>query len=259
MVSVLVTSLLTIYFVTNIKGIPFAWHARFYYYVFKSLWLNKNKQISTKESQSSNDIFRPRVFKTHAPPIECDMYLHKSNSTYFSDLDIARTDFMCFILKKAYLYYNKKNGRYPFTPVAKVQISFKKEIKPFQRYTVNSRIVAWDDKWIFVLSKFMINDPKSVKRAIIQGDSKSIPAKTGNKVLDKYSTVAAVALTKYVLKNGRITIPPEEAFEICGLINDDVKKIGREQFKLIESNSSDYIETLDTFVEKDFVKGDLLA
>ena len=67
------------------------------------------------------------------------------------------------------------------------QCQFKRELKPFEKYKISSRILAWDRKWLFVISKFVTAENK----------------------------VNAIAITKYVFKVGRLTIAPEEYLRHC--------------------------------------------
>ena len=85
-------------------------------------------------------------------------------------------------------------------PLGSVMTIFKRELKPFQRYQIRSRILGWNEKWLFVLSRFEFSD--------------------------RNKTLAAIALSKYVFKFNKVTIPPEEAIKICGL---DTLKIWKQE------------------------------
>jgi hypothetical protein len=82
---------------------------------------------------------------------------------------------------------------------------FKRELKPFQRYQIRSRILGWNEKWLFVLSRFEFSD--------------------------RNKTLAAIALSKYVFKFNKVTIPPEEAIKICGLDTPENLEAGRIDFE----------------------------
>ncbi|SCW03712.1 LAFE_0G16556g1_1 [Lachancea fermentati] len=188
------------------KSLPGAYFLRFYYYVIRDILI---PQISGKQSKTITQLqkdkfgcFAYTTLSTYASLFECDFYLHKSNSTYFEELDISRTDLMAKIFQK--LFTTSK--RYPYVPVANVFTNFLKEIKPYQPYEVKSCIFCWDEKWIYVMSRFYI---------------------------EKGSRLASLSLTKYVLKDGRKTITPRDALEICGLYNKDVEKISQENYKIL--------------------------
>lgn len=186
--------------VLSYKSLPLSYCFQFYNIGFKNLvW---NKPLVVKDDL---ELLKPELYKTHCSLLECDFYLHKSNSTYFSDLDLARTD---LLLRKLYLFFwkvKKESGSFPMLPVGSVVCHFKKEIKPFAKYDIFSSIFAWDDRWVFMLSKFMIGDK-----------------------------LHALALTRSVFKTGRKTWKPAEMFEACGLYNDQVAKINEKRLPLVE-------------------------
>ena len=200
-----------LYLLSSYKTIPGAYFIRFYYAVLPPLvipTIKGNKNTANIKRLQSNEYgaLSYNRYKTYASPMECDAYLHKNNATYFSELDISRGELMAKVLQK--LFLESKN--YPFVPVANVFTNFLKEIKPFEPYTVSSSIICWDEKWIYVASRFM---------------------KKNNTVLCSFS------LTKYVLKEGRKTITPKDAFEFCGIYNERVEKISKENYKILSENS----------------------
>lgn len=83
-----------------------------------------------------------------------------------------------------------------YVALAGVTALFRREIPPFQKYVLSSRVVAWDQKWVFVVSHF-VSDTKG---------------KDGNR------TLFASCLSKYVFKSGRRTVAPEIVFAESGLL-----------------------------------------
>lgn len=110
----------------------------------------------------------------------------------------------------------------PYIPVANVFTNFLKELKPFEKYELTSNILCWDEKWIYVMSKF------TKKRG---------------------SILCSMSLTKYVLKEGRKTVPPKAALEYCGLYNQDVARVSEKNLKLLTAESGFHntvsLETLE--------------
>jgi len=86
--------LLYIYLLTSYKSLPGAYFIRFYIQIIKTLILPK---ISNKFIKCYKSPFQTITLKTYNSPWECDGYLHKSNSTYFEELDIIRTKLMTSI------------------------------------------------------------------------------------------------------------------------------------------------------------------
>lgn len=214
------------------KTLPLAYTVRFYLAVLRSLVLQRSAFLRNRENtygigKGRLDVFQAVSYTTYASPLEIDMYMHKSNSTYFLDLDIARTKLVCRVFQKLFMnYWDNTSGEFrgkslqnsPFVPIGTVQCSFKREIKMFQNYTITSNVMAWDDKWLYVLSKFTIGDQK----------------------------LCAVAVTKYVFKKkGRITLRPREFIAECGLYNDDVEAISQQNLSLVpDLESSEELEKL---------------
>lgn len=214
--------LFIIYLVSSFKSLPGAYFFRFYYYTFGNIispyFFGKDTAIIKKLQSNKYGCFAYAELDTYASPFECDFYFHKSNSTYFEELDISRGDLMTKIFQK--LFINAK--KWPYVPVANVFTNFLKEIKPFQKYAVKSSILCWDNKWIYVMSKFTTNNGKNL---------------------------CSLSLTKYVLRDGRKTIPPSEALEFCGLYNEEVEKISARNLEILTKQSGFHettpIEQLD--------------
>lgn len=226
--------LAAIFALSTYKTLPFAYMARFYFQVGKHLVRKRGQYIKTKENtygvgKHKLDIFRAVKYSTYASPMEIDMYLHKSNSTYLVDLDIARTKMVVIVFQKLFMrYWGNENGEFkrqslqnsPFIPVATVECVFANEILVFQRYDIISSVMAWDNKWLYVLLKFVTPKGK----------------------------LCCVCVTKYVFKKkGRITMRPREFIEEIGLYNDDVEKINAENIKLVDHLGSS--EGLKEFAE----------
>ncbi|CAH2352067.1 probable thioesterase [[Candida] railenensis] len=229
--------LLIAFLASTYKTLPFAYLIRFYSTVIKNIVIPKiryhrNGKFNTfgysvkKPTNNSDDdklaIFEPQTFKTYVSPMEVDMYLHKSNSTYFLDLDIARTDLLTKVFQKIfYRYMDNESGLFkrksllnvPYIPVGSVETHFKHELKPFQSFEIHSKVIAWDKKWIFILSKFVS------------------PKNTGDKIY-------GITLTKYVFKRGRITIEPEAMIREVGLWSDEIDVICKRNLSMVEHMTS---------------------
>ena len=154
------------------------------------------KQTISQSSDSTvHPVFRPVSIWSRSPLLETDYNLHKSNSTYFSDLDISRTALVTNLLSAGFRSGNaalEAEGHRGANNVilGSVHTSYHKEIKPYERYEVRSRVLGWDQKWLVILSTFV---------------------RPGKK-----ETVLASALSKYVVKKARFTVPPERCLESAG-------------------------------------------
>ncbi|KAF7583585.1 Thioesterase-like family protein [Clavispora lusitaniae] len=238
MLSTILKTFVVLFLVSTYKTLPFAYLIRFYALVFKHIVVHKNAFIQTRKNtfgygSSKLDIFKAVSYSTYASPLEIDMYLHKSNSTYLIDLDIARTSFVCQLFQKLFMNaWLNETGEFksqslqncPYIPVGTIQCVFKREIKLFQRYTITSNVLAWDNKWLYILSKFEATDGK----------------------------LCALGITKYVFKKkGRITLRPREFIAECGMYNDEVEAINQKNYELVSHlESSEGLEELAARMEK---------
>ncbi|KAI5800389.1 hypothetical protein DFH27DRAFT_482585 [Peziza echinospora] len=178
----------------NLKSLPMLWHARFYSALYHHLLRNRDRY------PTSAHLFAPISTLSRPSLYECDVNMHKSNSTYFSDLDINRTHLIAHLIKKSLQLRKARNERPMYVALAGVTALFRREIKPFEKYEMRSRVLSWDGKWLFVVSHFVKCGG------------------TGRKDEDMSKRIYASCLSKYVCKMGRKTVPPEEVLTESGLL-----------------------------------------
>lgn len=114
-----------------------------------------------------------------------------------------------------------------------VSCIFRREIKPYERYEIWSRILCWDRKWVYIVSHFVRKDYVRPKEYTLQpmkaiatgrGSAETKPkSDTLNQPLDTSPNatnpaIFASAISKYVFKTGRLTIPPERILEAANLL-----------------------------------------
>lgn len=166
-------------------------------------------------------LFRPIVTKSMYSTLnECDYNLHKSNSTYFADLDIARTQLISALLRKGIRASRSAvKGEY-IVALGGVTCHFKREIKPYERYEIWTRILSWDRKWFYILSHIVKEGAvKPAEWALQPGKRNPNSTKgTNPSAEDMKKVVFATSIAKYVVKKSRVTIPPETSFMISGLL-----------------------------------------
>lgn len=86
-------------------------------------------------------------------PGEIDFNLHMNNGRYFSAADIGRLDWglRSNLWRSAFGYgwravAGDSNAR------------FSRSLQPFQRYELQSRLLGWDEKWLFCEHRFVRQD-----------------------------------------------------------------------------------------------------
>ncbi|KAL4917543.1 hypothetical protein BDW62DRAFT_211069 [Aspergillus aurantiobrunneus] len=207
--------------ILNLKNLPFVWHIRLARHFLTNIrWRSdypffpKGKSLTTSAGKPTHPIFVPYSITTSTPLLETDYNLHKSNSTYFSDLDVSRTALVTRIyspgvgllskeLDAEFAEAARKEGKSQPPPLRSMYIalgsvfcSFKREIKPYTTYEIETRVLGWDQKWMYVLSFFL-------KPAARKGAKR---------------TLYATAVSKYVVKKGRLTVAPERVLRKSGFL-----------------------------------------
>ncbi|KAI7876416.1 hypothetical protein K492DRAFT_210353 [Lichtheimia hyalospora FSU 10163] len=161
-------------------SLPFAYTTRIYSQVYdlkRRLIANNNKVIP--------------IFSTVAVKHRCwfddiDYNLHMNNTMYNRWLDQGRVPAVCLLLGDIAINPQKYNAYYSNAGVVTL---YRREIRVLTPYTMQSRLLAWDEKWIFHQHRFVLDD----------------------------GTVACLALTKSVFKEkSRKTIPPAKLLAMAG-------------------------------------------
>ncbi|KAI9774567.1 MAG: hypothetical protein M1840_002816 [Geoglossum simile] len=231
----------------NIKNLPLVWHLRFLRGLLSHFYLHRN-QLTPEAGPRA--VFQPLIMASRSPLLECDYNIHKSNSTYFSDLDISRTNLVAALLKGGFRERKKKGkmgNEKLLVMLGAVSCAFRREIAPYEGYEIWSRVLCWDQKWLYIVSHFVKKgavkpkgytlqperDPKRggawrfwgkdvvVSEAVGSKESSgtSSPSEEQEqKQRPPHKAIFASAISKYVFKNGRITIPPEVVLERSSLL-----------------------------------------
>ncbi|KAF7715221.1 Uncharacterized protein PECH_008715 [Penicillium ucsense] len=200
------------------KAIPGIWHMRMVNILFRHLLWHKERTLTAfpfRAPAAPSTIFRSHHTRTYCSTVEIDMNIHKSNSTFYTDLDLSRLELLMTLFKDALTplspratlaaehAYSRRNRRRPLiAALGGVACLFRREIKPYQRYDVITRVLTWDDKWLYVVSYFV--KPGSAQGSRIAEDQ-----------------IFASAISRYVFKKGRQTVTPAEVMRHSGLLSDE--------------------------------------
>lgn len=84
-------------------------------------------------------------------PWDIDINLHLTNSRYPMFLNVARTKWL-FQLNLVRLILLRNFG----LVLSSQTLSFNKEIKPFSKVTVESRVVHWDARFLYMEHRFLV-------------------------------------------------------------------------------------------------------
>lgn len=226
---------LAIALLLNVKNLPLVWHIRLFRHMAYQVRLNK-------APLPPRALFRPAVTSNMYTPLqECDYNGHKSNSTYFSDLDMSRGQFITCLLREGIrkakqpgragtTLQDATGGRPPPPPGARFMVAlgavschFKREIKPYERYEIWTRVLSWDRKWIYLVSHIVRAGVARPAEFVLQpGRRRRVRGAAGPPATEQTEkwkkAVFATSVSKYVVKQGRLTIPAETVLADCELL-----------------------------------------
>lgn len=89
--------------------------------------------------------------------------------------------------------------------------NFKKEILPYKKYEMWTRLLCWDRKWFYLITHLVkpgVGKPESWSLQPWKKTKRPSKDVTEEELL---KSVYATGIAKYVIKRGRITVPPEQA------------------------------------------------
>lgn len=97
-------------------------------------------------------------------PTDLDTNRHMNNGKFFSIMDIARTD---LVVRSGVWAIMRQRGWYPV--VVGETLSFRKSLNLWQRFTIESRVLGFDDKAVTVEQRFVVPDANGVDEIYAHG------------------------------------------------------------------------------------------
>jgi len=94
-------------------------------------------------------------------PNDLDALLHVNNGVYLTLMDLGRTD---LLLRSDAFHTVRKKGWYPV--LAAETIRFKRSLKLFQKFTIRTRVIGWDERSVYLEQQFISKD-KLVAKAVV--------------------------------------------------------------------------------------------
>lgn len=226
-----------VFLLLNLKMFPFIYHLR----ILNGVRFLLQSQRPPNAVQPEH-LFQPLITSSKACLMEIDVFGHKSNSSYFADIDVARVHLITTLFGKGIEKIRgsttmnglSRRPRSKFTlALGAVSCTFKKELLPYETYDMWTRILSWDEKWVYIVTHFVKRSSKINPRiSLLYPDQNTQESwKDGRDTVDAAKDtstcrgpvrypVAASALSKVVFKNGRLTIKPREIMEASGLLQN---------------------------------------
>lgn len=120
--------------------------------IWRFLWMLICAHASVRWG-ARDDIMGEGRISYRCLPTDLDFNMHMTNSRYASFADLSRVNFMI------------RNGAWKrlrdaklFPVLGSATFRFRRAIGVFQAFTVTTSILTWDDKWVYILHKFITAD-----------------------------------------------------------------------------------------------------
>lgn len=86
-------------------------------------------------------------------PNDLDFNWHMNNGRYLTVMDLGRFD---LILRNGLMKLMLKQKSVPILAAAKIR--YRLPLAPLQKFALETRVIAWDEKWVFIEQRFIIVD-----------------------------------------------------------------------------------------------------
>ncbi|NKD87244.1 thioesterase [Haematospirillum sp. 15-248] len=101
--------------------------------------------------------FRPRlgftetsVLKGRVWPSDVDLNMHMNNAHYAAVMDLGRIDLMVRCGMWKLILKNRLQAM-----VGAQMLRYRKGLRPFQPFQLETRLVCWDERWLWIEQKFV--------------------------------------------------------------------------------------------------------
>ena len=106
-------------------------------------------------------------------PNDLDINIHMNNGRYLTIMDLGRLD---LILRSGFGRIMLK--RRWSAVLGSVTIRYRRPLAPFQRYQIVTRILGWDEKWVFIEQQFVVDGQAcaiAYSKAIVIDGARALP------------------------------------------------------------------------------------
>jgi acyl-CoA thioesterase FadM len=132
-----------------------------------NLWFRLIWMLLTARLRGPVQLFEPSRLRLRVLPNDLDLNGHVNNGRYFTLADLGRLD---FIMRTGAARVAIANRAFPL--IGDAVAKFRKDLKLFQRYELQSRLIGWDDKWTYMEHRF-VRGGRVAGMVIIRGQFRS--------------------------------------------------------------------------------------
>lgn len=116
-------------------------------------------------------------------PTDCDLNFHLNAGRFISFMDVGRVE----LLGRMRLF--RKVLAKGWRPInGGMIIRYRRSILPFERFTLRSRVIGWDEKWIYF-----------------------------EHIIERKGELCAIANARGLFRHGKRSVPPAELGEMIGV------------------------------------------
>ena len=118
------------------------------------------------------DILGESVLELRVWPSDLDLNFHMNNGRYLSIGDLGRMDLLG---RTGVLRIAIRRRWMPL--IGGAQIRFRRSLAPFERFRLRSRVLCWDEKWVYIEHLFERNGDIAASarvRSLLRGPSGNI-------------------------------------------------------------------------------------
>lgn len=126
----------------------------------------------TQSRRSRCSLMGPVDTQFRVLPNDLDVLFHVNNGVYLTLMDLGRTD---LLLRSDAFTRVQKKGWYPV--LAAETIRFKRSLKLWQRFTIRTRVVGWDERSIYLEQQFIAKGDLVAKAVV---DARFLAKKGGS-------------------------------------------------------------------------------
>lgn len=133
------------------------------------------KALFVARFQKKIDVFDQARTTMRVWPNDLDLNVHANSGRYISFMDVAR---MALLVRMR--IFTKVIRRKWRPLVGGTMITYRKSLLPFEKFTIKSRIIGWDEKW-FYFEHIIVNSRGDLAaianvRGLLRGPDGNVPA-----------------------------------------------------------------------------------
>lgn len=113
-------------------------------------------QALRQKPDAAHDLTRAMRVRLRVYPNDLDFNGHMNNGRYLTLMDLGR---MHLVFRTGLMDIVRREGLAP--TLAAVQMRYRMQLLPFQPFDLETRVLCWDDKWVYMEQRFLyVKGPK---------------------------------------------------------------------------------------------------